>query len=95
MLTKKECTNLCCYLFLVLYRVFSYFIFINILKPDVPSALKKIIQVSETLMRLTKELHFLNYCSHKIDKFLIQNIDLYNKHRNHAMSWVSFSKIYF
>ena len=35
-------------------------------------------QVSETLMRCTKELHFLNYCSHKINKSLIQNIDLYN-----------------
>ena len=33
-------------------------------------------QVSETLMRRTKELHFLNNCSHKVNKFLIQNIDL-------------------
>ena len=38
-------------------------------------------QFSETLMRLKKELHFLNYCSHKINKFLIQNIDLYNIHK--------------
>ena len=48
----------------------------NLLKPDVPSALKKdyltiAFQVSETLMRCTKELHI----------FLIQNIDLYNIHK--------------
>ena len=33
-------------------------------------------QISETLMRCAKELHFLKYWSHQINKFLIQNIDL-------------------
>ena len=33
-------------------------------------------QVSETLMRCAKEFHILNYCSHKMNKFLIQNINL-------------------
>ena len=66
-------------LFLVLYQVF--FIFINLLKPDVPCALKKdyltiAFQVSESLMRHTKELHFFNYCSHKNNKYLVQIIDL-------------------
>ena len=58
----------------------------NLLRPDVPSALKKdyltiAFQVSETLIKCTKELHILNYCSHKINKYLIQNIDLYNIHK--------------
>ena len=84
MLTEKECTN--CYMTLSFFPSFisRLVVFINLLKPDVPSALKKRLfnkltiafQVSETLMRCTKELHFLNYCSHKINKFLIQNIDL-------------------
>ena len=40
--------------------VSNVFIFMNLLKPDVPSALKMIIvfRVSETLVRRTKELHF-------------------------------------
>ena len=38
-------------------------------------------QVTETLMRHTKELHFLNYGSHKINKSLFQNSDLYNIHK--------------
>ena len=33
-------------------------------------------EVSETLTRCAKELHFLNYCSPKMNKFLIQNIHL-------------------
>ena len=64
-----------------------------------PSALKKdyitlAFQVSESLMRCLKELHFLNYCSHKINKFLIQNIDYKIYIRNHAISCVSFSNSY-
>ena len=31
-------------------------------------------QVSETLMKCAKKVHFLNYCSYKMIKFLIQNI---------------------
>ena len=53
--------------------------FINLLNSDVHSALKdKIIstidfQVSETLLKCAKNA-FLNYCSHKLIKFLTQNI---------------------
>ena len=42
------------FLFLVLYQVFI----MNLLKPDVPSALKISFQVSETLMRRTKGFIF-------------------------------------
>ena len=35
-----------------------------------------------------KDLHF--YCSHKMNKFLIENIWLVKYTRNYAISWVSF-----
>ena len=56
----------------------SLFISINLLKSDVPFALKTrtAFQVAETLMRCAKELHIINYCFHKVNKFLIQNINL-------------------
>ena len=80
---RKRMHQLVCYmtlhvsLFLVLYKVF-FFIFMNLLKSDVPCTLKtrffQHLQVSETLMRCAKELHLLNNCSLKMNKFLIQNI---------------------
>ena len=48
-------------------------------------------QVSETLLRCENLLHFLNYCSLKMKKILIQNIwpvKIYI--RKHAISWVRF-----
>ena len=76
----------------------SIFIFINLLKPDVPNALKILFnlgfQVCETLMRRTKELHFVDYCSHKIKTFLMQNNDLYNINKNTMLFISQFSNIY-
>ena len=72
-----EAANLFCFdtvsLFLVLYKVF--FIFIKFLKSDAPSALNTRLfrqytsQISEILMRCANELHYLNYCSYKMNEF--------------------------
>ena len=77
MLTEKECTNWFVVWYCLSFPSFikSIFIFINLLKSDVPSALKTRLfqqltsQISETLLRFAKELHFLNYCSHKMKTF--------------------------
>ena len=58
----KRMHQLFCYMTLFFFSSFvsDVFIFMNLLKPDVPGALKMIIvfRVSETLMRRTKELYF-------------------------------------
>ena len=80
MLTEKECTNDLLYDTACLSFpnfILGLFIFINLLKSDVPCAPKiRLFQqlLFKFLMRCVKELHSLNYCFHKMNKFLIQNI---------------------
>ena len=48
-------------------------------------------QVYESLMIhvCTKELHFSNYCSDKMNKLLIKTLDLWTVHNLYAISWDS------
>ena len=90
MLTEKECTN-CCYMTLSLFSYFylKYSHIINTLKSEVPSTLKIRLfqqltsQIYKTLMRCAKKLHFLNYSSHKMNKFLFKtfNSEIYIRNK--------------
>ena len=52
-------------------------------------------KVSETLMRCAKESRFFKLCSHKMNKFLIQNINFACDIHAFFISRVKFCNIYF
>ena len=81
MLTEKEYTNrfvIWHCLFLVVYEVFSNLLIYSsqMFLVHLKDYLTIAFQVPNARMRRTKEFRFLNYCSYKINKFLVQNTDL-------------------